>query len=219
MVKIRVGELGKLRLHALFLSITYVLMLTGLCIFLLLEMISFVEFVALFVAFLSLFIVWGQHIGQLKREYAESAWYQFQLLLTLNNLVVWMLIYVAVKHEKWEWVKDIHCLFKWDNQREYDVKRLSNLLAGTHENFQLDMSVLQNNHYIPPNIRDLNAEFRYIIRSFFALDHSENHLPIVKEHIGKLLSLEWWLKKDAIKAERDKLSELNTMLDKMTKEL
>lgn len=131
-----------------------------------------------------------------------------------------MSIYVAVKHEKWEWVKDIHCLFKWDNQTEYDVERLGNFLAGTHENFQLDMSVLQSNHYIPPNIRDLNAEFRRIIRSFFALDHSENHLQIVKEHIGKLLLLEWWLKKEGIiKAEYDKLSELNTMLDKRTKEL
>lgn len=185
---------------------------------LLLGMIPFVEFVALFVAFLSLFIVWGQYIERLKREYEETVQYQHRLLRILNGLVENCLLYVAVKHKKEEWVRDIECLCKMDSQTEYDVERLRRHLEGIYENFQLDISVLQSNHYIQPDIRDFVSDFRNIIRPLFTLD-SEYSLPEMSEHVGRLLLLEWWLKEDSIKAQYDALSKLNTMLDKMTKEL
>ena len=122
------------------------------------------------------------------------------------------------KHKRWEWIEDLRGFIKIGSQTEHDGEDIRNILMNIREDFQREMIVLQSNHHIPPDIQDFVSNFRKISGPILTLD-IEKSLSEMSKHIGKLLLLEWWIKDDAITVQRDTLSKLNTVLDKMTKEL
>ena len=101
--------------------------------------------------------------------------------------------YVAAEHERWDWVEKFRDFVKIGSQTEYDSENVRNGLMTIREDFQRDVAVLQSNHSIPPDIRDFVSDFRKISGPIFTLD-IEKFLSMMSEHIGKLLSLKWWLK-------------------------
>lgn len=215
----RPSKLEEYRAQKLSFRIVLILVVALLIAFVLVGRITVAECIAIGVALVSIFIVWGQHIAQLKREHEETEWYQTHLLSALNELVEWTLEYIAGEHGDQKRIEKIHDILEMDNHMEYDGEHVRNVLKTIHENFQIDMTVLQSNYYIQPDIRDFVSDFRRIIRPFFTFDYDENFLLIMSVHIGELLELDWWVKDDDIKEEHDTLAKLNTMLDEMIKEL
>lgn len=218
MVKNRVGKLETPQEHESFLRVMLGLVIVGLITPLLFKIITVAECIAIGVALVSIFIVWAQHIKQLKRQCEETKWYQRHLLIALNDLGACAAAYVIDKHKRWEWIEDLRGFIKIGSQTEHDGEDIRNILMNIREDFQREMIVLQSNHHIPPDIQDFVSNFRKISGPILTLD-IEKSLSEMSKHIGKLLLLEWWIKDDAITVQRDTLSKLNTVLDKMTKEL
>ena len=185
------------------------------------ETITVAENVAIAVAIVSIVIVCVGYISHLKRKFEEAVWFQIRMLHTLHDLMSFMLLYMAVKHRKEGWVSDLNRLYKIDESFiKSDVEDLRGDLEGIYKDFQLDLSVLQANHHIQPHIRNLVVELRRRSRRFFVHEVYEVHyLMELGEYVRLLLDSELWEMVDEIKTTYDRLYQLNSMLDKITKEL